>query len=646
MNPSLLLLSLLTPSLSQAGFFPTGTPHEPPPDLAPLEGKALRHPLHDALLPAAFQMAKHDPATLITQYRYELRLDPEEGTLQGTALLMVSRSPGPSPLTLDLVGLEVYSVKIAGEEVAYTHEDGVVEIPMEEEITSLEIQVDYGGEAIPDEDGRGLTVSSEMIYSFTEPDGTRLWLPLMDEPWRKAPLVLSVTLPEDLKLLSNGWMSSDETEEEGWHTVTWETSFPIAPYLISLAASHFEVQEEEWNGVPVSYWVNSGLADQVAVDFQDTPEMMGVFSDLFFPYPFEKYAMAVVPMGSMAMEHQTATSFGSSLISGDGGPAFVVAHELMHHWWGDWVTCATWDDIWLNEGGASYGEALWAEALEGEAGYRQYLGWQADSYFAWTDYEGIFPIAQPDYMWGGTVYDKGSFIFSMLRDTLGDEAFFTAMVDYADAHGMASATTSQLQEALELSSGRDLGVFFDQWVYGPGHPVLLWSWRKTPLKDGSWQVDVSLRQVQEVDTVFTLSLPWEVDLGKNVEEGVLEVNQQEQAFSLCLLEEPLFLDLDPQGRILHQSYSDAEDSSPFQAACGSPASGESTTGENDDPPVEDDDTSGITDDDGPLPTEDAEILLGSGCGCQGSPTTPSGLAFLILLGMSGWVTCRNRRNNW
>lgn len=602
------------------------------------EGKAIRVP-PDAGRGGPCPTCRSTGAALgnsprIAFYEYAVRIDPQARSLTGEARLLVARDGTEPEIALDLVGLDVQGATVDGEEVAFVRTEEQVIVPLPVDGDSFEVGISYGGTPSTTPEGRGLNFTQSMVYSFVEPDGARRWLPLVDLPDRKAPLRLSTTLPSSYVVVGNGLLESDVPAEAGWHTVTWATDFPIAPYLISMTAAPFQVVEDEWNGIPVSYWAPASLIEDAAYDLGRTPEMMGVFSDLFFPYPFEKYGTATAPI-SGAMEHQTATTYGTGLIDGTRWSEYIVAHELMHHWWGDWVTCATWDDIWLNEGFASFGEALWAEAQGGPDAYRAYVRDQVGSYLAWTEFEGTFPIARPDYMWGGTVYDKGSAILAMLRDELGDEVFFEVLRAWGDAFAMGAGTTQDFQGLVQAVSERDVGVFFDQWIWGPGHPSLDWSWRRTPLADGRTQVDVAVSQVQDVETVFQLSL----DVGVSPASGgpgqvtSVRVDAAQQVFSLCLDQEPGDVDLDPEGRVVHEQRLLADPGAAFVAACGADAAGDPVPG--------DDDVEDPSGDPPPPVTTGAVELVPAGCACATS-APPGGSDFGLAALLLGAARLRRR----
>ena len=192
------------------------------------------------------------------------------------------------------------------------------------------------------------------------------------------------------------------------------------------------------------------------------------------------------------MEHQTATSFGSGLIRGDASYYWIVAHELAHQWWGDSVTLADFREIWLNEGFATYSEALWYEHLNGASGLRAYMASLDTRPFCGTLYD---PVASSCSLFGKTVYDKGAWVLHMLRGILGDADFFTGLRNHASDFTYSNAGTPDLRASMEAASGRALESFFTRWVYQTGEPAYRWGWRAAQTPSG-WVTYVRIEQTQ------------------------------------------------------------------------------------------------------------------------------------------------------
>jgi aminopeptidase N len=328
------------------------------------------------------------------------------------------------------------------------------------------------------------------------------------------------------------------------------------------------------------------------------------------------------------MEHTTMTSFGEGVLDSSRAED-INAHEVAHHWWGNWVTLATWADIWLNEGFASYSEALWYESLHGESGLRDYVGSQIDSYLAWHEYEGYFSLYDPSYYWGGTVYDKGAVVLDMLRTHLGDDMFFGALRYYGEEYAYVNATTAEFEIAVEQFTGESLTWFFDAWVYRVGEPSIMWGTEVRELASGDYQFDFKVSQTA-YDSDGELQLwgfPLEVVLMDSEGEEHLStfwVENEDQVFSICLDYEVQRVFVDPARRVLLAEIEEGE------GEFGAESCGEFPEG--------------IVDTGTPSDTGDGDVNLtgGGGCGCASvSPTAPRGwlaLAFVTLA-----ITVRRRK---
>jgi len=228
-----------------------------------------------------------------------------------------------------------------------------------------------------------LIIESDYVLSFSEPFLARYWFPCFDEPSDKAEegVEFEITVPKGFYAAANGLLVS-RTEKDGKEVFLWRHKFPIVTYLIALTVARFQVIEDDCDGLPLRYYVEASYRQSAEYDFGRTGEMVKYFSKMFGDYAFEKYGVAVVPFFNSAMEHQTMTTYSASLVTGDRRYERVVAHELAHHWWGDAVTMADFKDIWLNEGFASYCEALWAEHLTGAEGRDGVIRNFKERYFA------------------------------------------------------------------------------------------------------------------------------------------------------------------------------------------------------------------------------------------------------------------------
>ena len=409
-----------------------------------------------------------------THYDIALTYDPQDGSIDGVTTMTATATQDLSAFSVDLLTLDVDEVSVDGEEAEVETEERNVGITPTEPIAEgdeFEVEIAYGGVPEPVLSAGFPTGWLEApgggAYVIGEPDGAATWFPSNDHPSDKASFDFHITVPEGLTVAANG---AFEGREEGPDGVTWSWSEddPMATYLATLAIGEYEMVEEETpDGLPLISFYPEGEADRYTETFSDADEMIAAFEEVFGPYPFDEYGAIVVPVDlGLALETQGRSIFGTDVANLE----WFRAHELAHQWMGDAVTPARWEDIWLNEGFASYAEMLWSEAsvpgydIDVEAEERR-------DFVVETDDE---PILDPgvDRWFSETVYQRGSVALHALRRTVGDDAFFEILQTWVSEYSGESVTTEQFIEVAEEVSGEDLDEFFQQWLEEEGVPEL------------------------------------------------------------------------------------------------------------------------------------------------------------------------------
>jgi len=411
----------------------------------------------------------------------------------------------------------------------------------------------YSGSAIMFRRVRNVVLDEQIvsIASQAEPYDARRWWPCKDDPADKADSVdIILTVPEDLYPVSNGLVQSDINNGDGTRTVHWKSRYPIVTYLVSIAAAKYNYREFDFSydgrSMPVGSWWYGMSGNAMASYEQDMLEGLQLYSDLFDVYPFidEKYGMAEYEWGG-AMEHQTVSSMGFYSTG-------VVAHELMHQWFGNKVTCASFHHIWLNEGWATYGESLFFEsrgglpALKANMAAKAYYGPGTIYVHDPTDFARIFS--------GSLSYNKASWVVHMLRGILGDEVFFAAARKYlgGESHEYyRSVTTEEFRQIVEAESGLDLEDFFQNWIYGEYFPTYQFEWDRTSTDDG-YDATVIIEQLY-VPTRQLFIMPIEIYI--RFADGsdssiVVQNNMQLQSWTFSFTQEPTSIQLDPDNWIL------------------------------------------------------------------------------------------------
>jgi aminopeptidase N len=452
----------------------------------------------------------YDMTSLLLDYR----VDPNGQPLTGVATIELVARQNLPVIPLNAQGMTVLGVNVFDYAVPFTqaYDTLYVDYPLQTRDTvRLDVQVSVPAQGDPG--ALGFHSEAQHAFTFSEPWGARLWMPCFDQPFDKFnDVTVAVNMPEGWWLASNGALIETTYPSPGRIRQVYHHGHPIAPYLVMLAAGDYARRYETVNGVLFRYFSFPEDSAAAAYDWQRTPQMVSVYENLFGPYPFEQYGMvqADIMGGWGAMEHQTFTTYGYHLVDGQRTYEGVVAHELSHMWFGDAVTCVDFRNIWLNEGFATYSTALFYEAAEGEAVFNDIMQNMALTYLNATELHGTAIYDPPDeLMFSAIEYEKAGFVLHMLREQLlGDSLFFAAMHNYYEQFRGGWASTEDFISVVNQTAGEDLHWFFNQWIYQPGHPVVIpMVWDSLPT---SHDVTVSVAQIQAVGPIFRFPLSVEV----------------------------------------------------------------------------------------------------------------------------------------
>ena len=474
----------------------------------------------------------------VTHYDLDLTLAPTNRLLTGLVAITATVT-GPSLATLDLdlkANMDVSGCTAAGAPVTFARALDLLTVTLDRTYATGEtvvVEVAYSGNPAGESFGWDRYGGQPLIWTLSEPYGAREWWPCKDLNDDKADSVdVRVTVPDNLIVASNGLLVSD-VDLGSTRAFHWRHRYPIATYLVSLTAHPF-ARFSHWyeplaGGEPmeIAYFVVPDHLVSAQTGYLPTAAMIRVFAEGWGEYPFvdEKYGHAHFLWGG-GMEHQTCTSLYYGAYT-----ARLIAHELSHQWWGDMVTCADFQHIWLNEGFATWAEAYWLEKSVDMAAYHAEMN--AAAYFGGgtifvedpTDFTAIFNYSLS--------YLKASWVVHMLRGVLGDEDFYAVLHAWRAQYEYGSATTEQLRDLCETISGKELDAFFQQWIYGQYYPSYEYSWWFAP-EEGATRVNLRVRQTQTNTGLFTMPVQVFVDTDLGTVVHVVENSQAEQLYSFTV----------------------------------------------------------------------------------------------------------------
>ena len=407
----------------------------------------------------------------ILNYDLSLDLNVENKIINGIAkITAVVNSELNTELELNFYdNMEISSVKINNGQVDFRRKKNRIFIPFTSvSLDTFAVEIVYSG--TPQRGGFdgfvfGSVNGNSLVYNISEPNFASTWFPCDDDPSDKALLDIKITNDSNFVSVSNGKLIDVKTESSR-KTYQYKTVYPISTFLIALYSAPYKTFSDTYVSISkqdtmqINYYVLPEHFDDAKIDFAGHVDYVQTLSNIFGEYPFiqEKYGVAEFLWNYGAMENQTITGVGYNFISGNNFFEDTYVHELAHHWWGNSVSPKTWNDIWLNEGFATYSEALYAEAEDGKEALKSKMLSKYSNYFRGTLYA-------PKDLFGETVYDKGAWVLHMLRYEIGDSNFFNTLRKYYDTYQYSNASVEDFIEVCENITNKDLSKFFDQWVY-------------------------------------------------------------------------------------------------------------------------------------------------------------------------------------
>jgi len=518
----------------------------------------------------------------VLHYTLDIRVDEKKGSVAGTVTMRLVPLDRRGTIEVDAAEMDIHSVALQSGvsepvKLRYRHEGQKLTVSFPQTVGStdtLAIVMSYScrprnGMYFKSPDS-GYPDRPWQVWTQGETEDNHFWFPCYDYPNDMATMEMRVTVNGMFMAISNGaLMEVTANPVEKTKTYYWYSAKPFSSYLISLIVGEYVKIEESYKNIPVQYFVYPGQEHDAMRSFSGTVGMMKFFSEkLRYDYPWPKYAQTIVSEFTYGgMENTSATTLTDKTIHSERAHLDVssdnlVAHELAHQWFGDLVTCRNWSHAWLNEGFASYFQALWVEHSLGREEFQyDMLGKQKSVIDSDTGMERRPTVTDlyedPFDVFDGRIYARGAAILHMLRFVLGDELFWNGMHHYLDLHQHQPVSTDDFRRAMEeagRASGQDLDWFFNQWVVKAGNPVFDVAWSY----DGKTKkIHMTIKQVQHVDDLTPLyRMPVEISvathLGKSIHRVQVEA-KAEQQIEISSGEEPLNVVFDEGGWILKQT---------------------------------------------------------------------------------------------
>jgi aminopeptidase N len=406
-------------------------------------------------------------------YSIDLDVDMDANQISGTTTIDLVATEQLTSLNLELLGMQVDDVNVNGISAQFNRagEELTVYLPQPAaQNDAMQIAITYHGTPGQDLDTSDLPQYSEGWIRYEngvvvagEPTGAATWYPVNEHPKDKATYSFAITVDKPYEVAANGVFQGVK-DNGSQATYRWEMDDPIAPYLVTVAISDFDLVEyTSQSGVPIRNYFGVGVPDSIRENFAREGEMVDYFETLFGAYPFDAFGVVVHEMDlDFSLECATLVVFGDTFTD-----EYVVAHELSHMWFGDSVGLVEWKDIWLNEGFATYAQFLWDEHSVGRDAVDQGIRDTYEQLATFGQFYDDQPIGDPgpDNLFSFGVYNRGGVALHALRLQVGDDAFFNILRTYASRFAGGNATTQDFINVAEEVSGQQLGDFFDAWLY-------------------------------------------------------------------------------------------------------------------------------------------------------------------------------------
>ena len=516
--------------------------------------------------------------------KLEVKFDYDKQWLYGKAWVTLRPHFYPTDsLTLDAKGMDIKEIALvkgnAKSALLYKYDGLVLNITLNRTYKAAEnytVLIEYtskpnslkvkGSEAITDAKGLYfINPTGEdkkkpiQIWTQGETEASSVWFPTIDKPNQKTTQEIYMTVPAKYVTLSNGLLVSQKKNADGTRTDYWKMDLPHSPYLFFMGVGEYSIIKDTYKGKELSYYVEKEYADVARKIFGETPAMMGYYEKITgVAYPWQKYSqMTARDYVSGAMENTTATLHSDAVQQNarqltDGNKyEDYVSHELFHQWFGDLVTIENWSNITLSESFANYSESLWKEYRYSKEAADEHLEEDREIYFsnpenAKKDLVRFYYDDKED-VFDNVSYEKGGVILHMLRNYVGDSAFFKSINKFLTDFKFKNAEAHQLRLAFEEVTGQDLNWFWNQWYFGSGHPQL-----RINYTYANGKASVITEQTQNTGKIFRLPIAIDVYHGASKKRYNVWIENKTDTFTFNTAAKPTHINVDADKILLAQ----------------------------------------------------------------------------------------------
>ena len=506
----------------------------------------------------------------IKHYVFKLSLSDADNEITGTTLVTINfKEAGMKNFRLDFInktsgrkdkGMVVDAVSVNNAAVNYTHKNDELIISLPAPSTknqTITFTIQYHG--IPFDGLRigNTKLGDRSFFNENWPNRGRHWLPIVDHPYDKASSEFIVKAPSHYKVVSNGLLMEESELSNSTRLTHWKQSVPVSSWLFVLGVADFAVKYvDEFRGKSIQTWVYAKNREAGFYDFDEpTKKVLEFYSNYVGPYAYEKLANIQTPSVNGGMETSSAIFYGEDLVTGkrDERVRNVVIHEIAHQWFGNAITETTWDDAWLSEGFATFFTLLFIENEYGKEEYTKGIIKARKSVYDMSVKMPNFSIvsertAEKEDVTSGITYQKGAWVIHMLRNLMGEKNFKKGIQNYYAKYFNANTNTDEFRAEMEKVSGKDLKLFFKQWLYQPINPTINASWTYNA---STKKLQIRLNQAQQ----FLYNVPVEIGYYKKGANTptilTMNLKDKDQAFSFPLATAPEKLELDPRALLLN-----------------------------------------------------------------------------------------------